>query len=67
MEPGPQGECSGGAVGTWTSSSAVAGETGLYGKKARSLGWQALKAEAESWEMYLELEVTFEQGVMPCG
>ena len=54
-------------MGTWTSSSAVAGETGLYGKKARSLGWQALKAEAESWEMYLELEVTFEQGVMPRG
>lgn len=49
------------------SSSAVAGVTGLYGKKARSLGGQALKAKAESWEMYLELEVTFEQGAMPHG
>ena len=67
MEPGLQGQCSGGAVGKRTSSSAVAGETGLNGKEARSLGRKALNAEAESWGMYLELEVTFEQGATPRG
>lgn len=66
MEPGLQGQCSGGAMGKWTSFSAVAGETGLNGKEPRSLGRQALKAKAESWGMYLELEVTFEQGATPC-
>ena len=49
MKPGLQGECSGGAVGKWTSSSAGSGETGLNGKEARSLGKQALHAKAESW------------------
>ena len=53
-------------MGKWTSFSAVAGETGLNGKEPRSLGRQALKAKAESWGMYLELEVTFEQGATPC-